>query len=64
MQAVQIAKSAGCENQAFQIGNNIIGLQFHLETTSDSAQAIVVNCRNELVEDKYIQTEQDILAAP
>ena len=61
--AVQIARSKGCKNQAFQIGANVIGLQFHLETTSDSAQAIVDNCRNELVEGEYIQTEVGILSA-
>ena len=32
-EAVHIARSAGCENQAFQIGRKVIGLQFHLETT-------------------------------
>lgn len=62
--AVQIAKSKGCENQAFQIGSNAIGLQFHLETTPLSARAIVENCRNELVEGKYIQSEAEILSAP
>lgn len=61
--AVQIAESKGCKNQAFQIGDNVIGLQFHLETTSDSAQAIVDHCRNELVEGRYIQTENRILSA-
>lgn len=63
--AVQIAKSKGCVNQAFQIGSNVIGLQFHLETTSVSAQAIVDNCKDELVDDgEYIQSEADILSAP
>ncbi|WP_028582055.1 type 1 glutamine amidotransferase [Desulfogranum japonicum] len=62
--AVQIAKSKGCENQAFQVGNNVIGLQFHLETTPHLAQAIVKNCRGELVEGKYIQSEAEILSAP
>jgi len=62
--AVQIAENKACKNQAFQIGANVIGLQFHLETTSDSAQAIVDNCRNELVEGEYIQTETGILSAP
>ena len=60
--AVQIAKSRGCENQAFQISNNVIGLQFHLETTPNSAQAIVENCRDELVEGEYIQSESEILS--
>lgn len=62
--AVQIAKSKGCENQAIQIGKTVIGLQFHLETTSESAQAIVENCRDELVEGIYIQSEKQILSAP
>ena len=62
--AVQIAQSKGCENQAFQIGDTVIGLQFHLETTPRSAQAIVEHCRDELVEGTYIQLETDILTAP
>ncbi len=60
--AVRIAESEGCENQAFQIGSHVIGLQFHLETTADSAQAIAENCRDELVAGKYIQTESEMLS--
>ena len=62
--AVQIAESKGCKNQAFQINTNVMGLQFHLETTPESAQAIVDNCRDELVDGEYIQTEMGILSAP
>jgi len=61
--AVQIAESKGCKNQAFQIGANVIGLQFHLETTLNSAQAIVENCRDDLVDGEYIQTEVEIISA-
>lgn len=61
--AVRLAESRGCGNQAFQLGSNVIGLQFHLETTPDSAQAIVENCRDELVTGEYIQAETDILSA-
>jgi GMP synthase-like glutamine amidotransferase len=61
--ATRLAKSKGCENQAFQIGKSVIGLQFHLETTPDAAQEIVSHCRDELVEAKYIQTEGKILSA-
>ena len=64
MDAVQIAESNGCKNQAFQIGSNVIGLQFHLETTPISAQTIVENCRDELVDGAYIQSEAEILSAP
>lgn len=62
--AVRIAESKGCENQAFQIGSKVIGLQFHLETTPSSATAIVENCQDELVEGKYIQTGEEILSVP
>ena len=62
--AIPIAKSKNCENQAFQIGSNVIGLQFHLETTPKSAQAIIENCRAELIGGKYIQSEAEILSAP
>ncbi len=62
--AVHLAKSKGCINQAFQIRSNVIGLQFHLETTASSAHAIVENCRDELVEDEFVQLEAEILSVP
>jgi GMP synthase-like glutamine amidotransferase len=62
--ATQLARSIGCETQAFQFGESVIGLQFHLETTPESAKAIVVNCRAELSPSEYVQCEAEILAAP
>ncbi|MCK5862638.1 MAG: gamma-glutamyl-gamma-aminobutyrate hydrolase family protein, partial [Candidatus Hydrogenedentes bacterium] len=35
--ATLLASSTACKNQAFQIGTSVIGLQFHLETTPESA---------------------------
>ena len=63
-QATRIASSQACQNQAFQIGKHVIGLQFHLETTPQSAQDISTHCADELVEGKYIQSAEEILAAP
>ncbi len=60
---VQLAHSIACENQAFQLGRRVIGLQFHLETTPESARDIVSNCRSELVPSRYVQSEAQILAA-
>jgi GMP synthase-like glutamine amidotransferase len=60
--AIRLAKSDGCENQAFQMGKSVIGLQFHLETTPKAAWEIVSHCRDELVPSKYIQTEEEILS--
>ena len=62
--AIRLAKSDACENQAFQVGKSIIGLQFHLETMPAAAQALVTNCRDELVPAPFIQTEEEILSAP
>jgi len=61
--ATRIARSEVCENQAFQIGASVIGLQFHLETTPTSARDMVLHCGDELIPSKYVQTEADILSA-
>lgn len=58
-----LASSKACQNQAFQIGTSVIGLQFHLETTAESARDIVENCGGELVSAPFIQSEREILAA-
>jgi Na+-translocating ferredoxin:NAD+ oxidoreductase RnfC subunit len=60
--AIRLAKSDGCANQAFQVGSKVIGLQFHLETTPESLDALINNCRHELVEGTYIQREPHIRA--
>lgn len=61
--AIRLAASTACANQAFQLGKAVIGLQFHLETTPDSARALIDNCRDELVPGPCIQSEATILAA-
>ncbi|MDI6401728.1 hypothetical protein QLX67_06970 [Balneolaceae bacterium ANBcel3] len=61
--AIHLARSEGCENQAFQIGKRVMGLQFHLETTPESAREIVTHCRDELIPSRYVQTEDEILSA-
>jgi GMP synthase-like glutamine amidotransferase len=60
--AIHLAKSEACRNQAFQIGNSTIGLQFHLETTPESASELVSHCRDELIPAQYVQTERGILS--
>lgn len=61
--ATLLASSAGCRNQAFQLGRSVIGLQFHLETTPASAMEIVANCRAEMMPSRYVQAEQTVLSA-
>jgi GMP synthase-like glutamine amidotransferase len=62
--AVRLARSAACENQAFQLGARVIGLQFHLEITPAAAAAMVSHCRAELTPGPFVQTEPALLAAP
>jgi GMP synthase-like glutamine amidotransferase len=59
---IPIASSEACQNQGFIVENRILGLQFHLETTLDSAKALVENCRNELDDSKFVQNEKEMLS--
>ena len=62
--AIRLARSEGCENQAFLLGTSVLGLQFHLEMTPESVRQIVTHCRAELQPSRYVQSEARILAAP
>lgn len=63
-ESIPLAKSAICENQAFQIGRRVIGLQFHLETTPENARAMLAHCKDELVAAPYVQSESQIREVP
>ncbi|MCD4804162.1 MAG: type 1 glutamine amidotransferase [Desulfobacterales bacterium] len=60
--AKAIGASEACRNQGFIINNRIVGFQFHLETTLQSASALINNCRDELDKSQYVQTESEILS--
>ena len=62
--AVLLASSAACVNQAFQYQRNVVGLQFHLETTPGSARALVEHCREDMVPGPFVQSEPDMLQVP
>jgi len=62
--AVHLARSEGCENQAFQLGRSALGLQFHLEVTPETVREMVKYGRSELVPSDFVQSEEVILAAP
>ncbi len=60
--AIPVASSEACQNQGFVWQNRVIGLQFHPEFTESGLQSIIDQCRDELMQDPYIQSEQQILA--
>jgi GMP synthase (glutamine-hydrolysing) len=62
--AVHLASSDACQNQAFAVGNRLIGLQFHLETTPETAAGLIEHCSDELIEGPFIQTAPVMLEEP
>lgn len=60
--SIRLASSEACENQGFIIDNRIIGFQFHLETTVESATALIQNCGNEINNSKYVQSKEQMLS--
>ena len=59
--AVLIASTEACIDQAFCIGNNIIGLQFHLEATPGIVKDMVEHEGHELIISSYIHSSEKIL---
>ncbi len=55
-----LIKSKACSNQAFSFKNNVLALQFHLESNAKSIKNIIKNCKHELVAENYIQTKEII----
>ncbi len=60
--ATRLAESAGCANQAFEYGRNVLGLQFHLESSEASIGLLIDNCRDDMTMGKYVQTPDEILS--
>ena len=62
--AVHIAKSAACENQGFIYDDQVIALQFHLETLEQSAKDLIAHCGDDLTEGPFIQSPEAMLTEP
>jgi GMP synthase-like glutamine amidotransferase len=62
--AVPIASSDACARQAFQYRDRVVGLQFHLEYSAQSIEAMIRHCGSELVDGPFIQKAEDMLACP
>ena len=60
--ATRIAESQTFPNQGFIYGKQVVALQFHLEATPESVKELVHNCRDQLVEGPYIQSDREILS--
>jgi GMP synthase-like glutamine amidotransferase len=59
--ATHLARSAACEHQAFSIGDRVLGLQFHLEPTAETARALVEHCPADLAQARWVQSPGEML---
>lgn len=58
---VRLARTAACENQAFQFGERVIGLQFHLEVVASDTAAMATHGRSEIAQGgPFVQDEATI----
>lgn len=55
VKAKRLARSAVCDNQAFCIGNKVVGLQFHLEMGAPAVETIIEHCRDEISDGPFMQ---------
>ncbi len=53
--ALHCARSEACENQAFSYGDNVLALQFHLESTVESVNLLIDHASDELDGSRYVQ---------
>jgi GMP synthase-like glutamine amidotransferase len=61
-QAVRLCRSAACDNQAFLFGDRVLGLQFHLEITADSIEALCASCEDSPGQGRWIQSAEAMKA--
>ena len=57
---MHLASSEACENQAFVYNDNVLALQFHLETTKESLQTLYENCSGKIEEGSFFQTLEEM----
>ncbi|HSR88293.1 MAG TPA: type 1 glutamine amidotransferase [Pontiella sp.] len=61
--SIRLAYSDACQNQGFIHRDRVLGLQFHLESTQQSVEALIENCADELTDGPYIQSAAQIRSA-
>ncbi len=62
-EAVHLARSAACEQQAFSWRERVLALQFHLEATADGVDALIAHCADDIGTGPYVQAPEEMVAA-
>lgn len=61
-EAMLLAESKACVNQAFLYREKVVGLQFHLEFNDRSTDEMLHYCSHELKEELYVQSAEKIIS--
>ncbi|KNZ41148.1 type 1 glutamine amidotransferase [Acetobacterium bakii] len=62
--AIVIAASRACKNQAFIYKKRVFGFQFHLENTWPIIEALIENCGEEMIKDTFVQSPEEVRSHP
>ena len=58
--SLHLARSMACENQAFSYGEHVLALQFHVDSTSESIDQLILNCPEDLRPGPYVQSAEEL----
>lgn len=62
--AIHLASSEACRHQAFIWRDQVLGLQFHLETTQATAESLIAHCGHELDGSTWVQQPSVMMTSP
>jgi len=61
--AEHLARTDACEHQMFMVGDRVLGIQFHLETTPEDIAGMLAHAGNDLPEGPYVQGPEEMTSA-
>jgi GMP synthase-like glutamine amidotransferase len=59
--ALHLARSRACENQAFAVGNRVVGLQFHLEMGMPQIESLLRSVSGDITPGDYVMGNEEML---
>lgn len=59
--AVPLARSLACPQQAFCLGEQVLGIQFHVETTPEGVRSLLDHCAADMEPGPFVQSSREML---